>query len=77
MVVVLNTKPIRKSLLAIALQVRSSHKIALLPPHKGYSTKAWNPPKKWVSPERIALTRISAQYPLVPVAEAFQIAIGR
>jgi hypothetical protein len=31
-------------------------------PHKGYSTKAWNPPRNWVSPERIALTRISAQY---------------
>lgn len=29
-------------------------------PHKGYSTKAWNPPMKWVSPERIALAGISA-----------------
>ena len=31
----------------------------------GYFTEAWNPPKIWVSPERIALTRISAQH-LVP-----------
>jgi|GEM_PF-5260316 len=30
-------------------------------PPKGYSTEAWNPPKNWVSPERIALARISAQ----------------
>ena len=30
-------------------------------PHKGYSTKAWNPPKKWVSPERIALAAIPAK----------------
>jgi len=29
-------------------------------PHKGYSTKAWNPPRNWVSPERIALARIPA-----------------
>ena len=28
-------------------------------PHKGYSTKAWNPPRNWVSPERIALATIS------------------
>jgi len=33
-------------------------------PPKGYSTEAWNPPKNWVSPERIALARISAQ-PLI------------
>jgi len=30
-------------------------------PPKGYSTEAWNPPKNWVSPERIALALISAQ----------------
>ena len=29
-------------------------------PHKGYSTKAWNPPRNWVSPERIALAGIPA-----------------
>jgi len=29
-------------------------------PPKGYSTEAWNPPKNWVSPERIALARMSA-----------------
>ncbi|MBW4573487.1 MAG: hypothetical protein KME31_37715 [Tolypothrix carrinoi HA7290-LM1] len=34
-------------------------------PNKGYSTKAWNPPRNWVSPERIA-PRISAQYHFMP-----------
>ncbi|MDZ8239294.1 MAG: hypothetical protein RMZ69_19440 [Nostoc sp. ChiQUE01a] len=29
-------------------------------PQKGYSIKAWNPPRIWVSPEQIALARISA-----------------
>ena len=27
----------------------------------GYFTEAWNPPKNWVSPERIALARIPAR----------------
>ncbi len=35
---------------------------ALTQPVFGYFTEAWNPPINWVSPERIALTRISAQY---------------
>ncbi|BAZ36676.1 transposase (plasmid) [Calothrix sp. NIES-4101] len=32
----------------------------LLNQYIGYSTKAWNPPINWVSPERIALAHISA-----------------
>jgi len=31
-------------------------------PTRGYSTKAWNPPRTWVSPERIAPVHISDQY---------------
>jgi hypothetical protein len=38
-------------------------------PHKGYSTKAWNPPRNWVSPERIALTLIPAVPHIVTIAK--------
>jgi hypothetical protein len=34
-------------------------------PRIGYFTEAWNPPKLWVSPERIALGYISAQCSLL------------
>ena len=38
-------------------------------PHKGYSTKAWNPPRNWVSPERIALARIPARPPIAGITD--------